>query len=73
MSLNTVFADLAYYKEFIAVLKRIEEAVTQLDKLLNKGDNKGDKDDSTLNNKEAVRHFLAAAKPSLQLGLGTSL
>jgi isopentenyl phosphate kinase len=49
--LNTASTALAYYKELIAISKRVKEVATQPDKLLNKEDNK---EDSTLSNKEAL-------------------
>ena len=42
---------MAYYKELITILKRVKEAATQPDKLLNKEDNK---EDSASSNKEAL-------------------
>lgn len=55
MSLNTAFAASAYYKELIAISKRVKEAATQPDELLDKEDDKEDnKEDSTLSDKEAL-------------------
>ena len=51
MSLNTASAALVHYKELIAILKRVKEAATQPDKLLNEED---DKEDNTSSNKEAL-------------------
>ena len=55
MSLDTASAASAHYKELIAILKRVKEAATQPDELLNEEDNKEDnKEDSTLSDKEAL-------------------
>ena len=55
MSLSAASAALIYYKKLIIALKRIKEAATQPDELLNEEDNKeDDKEDSTLSDKEAL-------------------
>ena len=55
MSLNTASATSAHYKELIVILKRVKEAATQPDELLDEEDNKEDnKEDSALSNKEAL-------------------
>ena len=51
MLFNTTFTTSVYYKELIAILKRVKEAATQPNKLLNKEDNK---ENNTLSNKEAL-------------------
>ena len=51
MSLNTAFAALVHYKELIAILKRVKEAATQPDELLDEED---DKEDNTSSDEEAL-------------------
>ena len=55
MSLNTTSTASAHYKELIAILKRVKEAATQADELLDEEDNEEDnEEDSALSNKEAL-------------------
>jgi hypothetical protein len=55
VSLNTASAALAHYKELIAISKRVKEAATQPDKLLDEEDDEEDnKEDSASSNEEAL-------------------